>query len=392
MIRRPLEATPQYTPSGRHYRYRMVLEPHQQHWLPALDYPSGPIEGVRFSYDYQSQTTRPVTARTAIDLEARPETRPGLDENPQILSEALRLPRTGNPRAHRLAARLRADTPEASIAAILAWFSDGDFVYTLQPPLLDYNSIDFFLFDTRQGFCEHYAGAFVFLARATGVPARVVTGYQGGKINREGIFTVRQSDAHAWAEVWFATRGWVRVDPTGLVSPQRIDGGLSDALSDGLPFMLRPENAWMRGLRDRWEALASRWNEVVIGFDAREQQKFFANLGFEYFSKAKALGWIALVCAAFLLAFYYLAQRRPNDSDPLDRAWARFSVRMARRGLARKPSEGPFDYAHRLAIACPRQATTLKAICADYAYLRYRPPVSDTRLARLIHTINTLKL
>ena len=155
--------------------------------------------------------------------------------------------------------------------------------YTLRPPPLGRHSVDEFLFDTRRGFCEHFAAAFTVLMRAAGVPARVVTGYQGGEINPvDGTLVVRQSDAHAWAEVWLEGRGWARVDPTALAAPDRIESGLAAALPEGevRPLMLRTDLAWLRALRHRWEATSNAWNQWVIGYNSSIQRDLLARLGF----------------------------------------------------------------------------------------------------------------
>jgi transglutaminase-like putative cysteine protease len=387
---------PPYTPTGPRINYRIILEPHNQHWLPTLDYPAGPLPGVRFTGDYQTLSRAPVTSRTQFSLSAFPQTIVGLDEPPHILRQTRQLPASGNPRARLLAAELKADTPEQTVAKILAWLTNSQFTYTLQPPLLDTNSVDFFLFDTKMGFCEHFAGAFVFLARAADIPARVVTGYQGGRINRiNGTLVVRQSDAHAWAEIWLDGQGWRRIDPTAIIAPQRIDRGLSESRLEGLPFMLRPEYARLRQLRDRWEAIANEWNRLVVAFDDNRQQDLLETIGLDIFSLPKMLGAIALVTALLLAAFYYWALRRRENLDPLDRAWAKFSARLARHAhhnLARAPAEGPLDYSRRIAAARPAEAEALTAICIQYARLRYRPPASREEIHQLTHAISELDL
>jgi transglutaminase-like putative cysteine protease len=384
---------PSYTPVGPRYDYRIILEPYNQHWLPVLDFPAGPLPGVRFTYDFQALSRAPLTNRTQFSLSAFPDTVVGLHEQPRVLRQASTLPPTGNPRARELAAGLKADTPPQTVGKILAWFQSNHFSYTLQPPLLDNNSVDFFLFDTRMGFCEHFAGAFVFLARAADVPARVVTGYQGGHVNRiNGAMTVRQSDAHAWAEVWFDARGWVRVDPTALIAPQRIDRGLSGSLLEGLPFMLRPEYASLRLLRDRWEAITNEWNRLVVTFDDDRQQDLLEVFGLDVFSLPKMLGATALLTSLLLAVFYYWALHRRETLDPLDRAWAKLSARLARHGLARAPSEGPLDYGCRIAAARPAEAEALTTICIQYARLRYRPPATREEIRKLIRAIGALDL
>jgi transglutaminase-like putative cysteine protease len=390
---------PVYAPAGRRYDYRIMLEPHNRHWLPMLDYPAGPVRGVRFTRDFQALSRFPVSHRMQFDLSAFPRAMAGRDEHPARLGLFRQLPIHGNPKARALAAALKAETPEQTVARILAWLIEGEFVYTLQPPLLDKDSIDLFLFDTRMGFCEHFAAAFVFLARAAEVPARVVTGYQGGRINPVNeTMSVRQSDAHAWAEVWLAGRGWVRVDPTALVAPRRIEEGLEASLpaSDMLPFMLQPQYLWLRQLRDHWEAAATEWNRRVIAYDSRRQNDLLRLVfGLDASSLPAVLGATAIAIALLMAAFYYWAQRRRNALDPLDRAWARFSAKLARHGLARAPSEGPLDYARRLAAARPESAAALIAICTRYARLRYRPSVpheEHKEICKLIHSVACLDL
>jgi transglutaminase-like putative cysteine protease len=388
---------PPYTPSGRRFDYKIMLEPHQKQWVPALDYPAGPVEGVGFSLDFQTLARHPVGVRRRFTLSSFPDTEVGLKEYqyPAMLDLARRLPMEGNPRARALGAELKTMTPRQTVGRILGWFAEGQFAYTLHPPKLDGDSIDSFLFETRTGFCEHYAEAFVFLARAAEIPARVVTGYQGGHVNPiNGTISVRQSDAHAWAEVWYAKRGWVRVDPTALVAPMRIDQGLEGALDRGLPFMLRPEYSWLRQVRDGWEAAATQWNRLVIAYDGDQQRNLLKSFGLDNFSRSMAFGVASIVIALLMAAFYGWAQlRRNNDRlDPLDKAWARFSARLAPFGLSRKPAEGPLDYGRRLIFARPADADAFKSICTRYACLRYRLPPLRAEVDALARTIDTLSL
>lgn len=391
----PPRDAPPYAPSGRRFDYRMMLEPHQQRWIPALDYPIGPISGVRFTHDSQAMAQRPIVSRMQFSFSSFPDTPVGLNEFPQILHQALQLPIRSNPRARALAMQLKAESPRQTIDRILVWLFEGRFTYTLQPPLMEQDGIDAFLFDTRMGFCEHFAEAFVFLARAAGVPARVVTGYQGGRANPiSGIISVRQSDAHAWAEVWYAGQGWARVDPTALVAPTRIDHGLEGALIQGLPFMLRPEYLWLRQWRDRWEAISTQWNQIIIAYDGHRQHDLLRTFGLEDFSPAFAFGAASIAVALLMAVFYGWAQRRRKDvrRDSLDRAWSRFSARLAPLGLARMSAEGPMDYSRRLAAACPVDAAALITICTRYARLRYRLPPLRADIAALARAIDALNL
>jgi hypothetical protein len=265
---------------------------------------------------------------------------------------------------------------------VLTWFSTNALTYTLAPPLLEDDPVDEFLFETRRGFCEHFSSAFTFMMRAAGVPARVVTGYQGGTVNRvDGTLVVRQSDAHAWAEVWLPERGWVRVDPTALAVPARIERGVSAALPAGetRPLMMRDGATaeMLRALRDRWEALANAWNRNIVGYDRRRQGDFLQHLGLDradWQTLGATLGG-ALALLMLALVAWAMRQRRPGDA--LDRLWRRFGARLARRGLARLPSEGPIDYAERVARALPDQADQVRLIARSYARLRYGPPSAN---------------
>jgi transglutaminase-like putative cysteine protease len=226
---------PQLDKLDRPVDYTVTLEPHNKTWLFALDLATNLSIPYVMTDDFQVHSKAQITARIRYKAHSQLGYRANADEVPFQLKRALKLPLERNPRARELAAEWRANLPndDAIIRAAITRFNSEGFVYTLEPPLLGPNGVDDFLFDTRKGFCEHYASSFVFLMRAAGIPARVVTGYQGGEPNALGGYTiVRQSDAHAWAEVWLKQRGWVRIDPTAAVSPERIQNGLSAAMPD----------------------------------------------------------------------------------------------------------------------------------------------------------------
>ena len=211
-----------------------------------------------------------------------------------------RLTRGAQSRARALALQMRADsgTDEAFIQAVLNKFRSEEYFYTLEPPRLEVDSIDDFLFNTRRGFCEHFASAFTALARAAGIPARVVTGYQGGEYNSiGGYLIVRQSDAHAWSEVWLEGRGWVRIDPTAAVAPERIEQGLSAAMGEDepVPGRLLSSNATLNQLRLLWDSVNAFWNDQVVEFGELQQRWLLEQLnidepGWETLGIAIALG------------------------------------------------------------------------------------------------------
>ncbi len=307
---------------------------------------------------------------------------------------ALVLP-PGNPRA--LAAQWAGLAPAERVASALKLFRGAPFAYTLEPEPLRGEQIDDFLFRTHRGFCEHYAGSFVFLMRAAGVPARVVVGYQGGEVNAvSGDLIVRQSDAHAWAEVWLQGRGWVRVDPTAAVAPQRVERGLAGAVPAS-EFRSRrvEEPAWLRSVRWGLDGLISGWNRWVLGYDRTRQARLFAWLGLDA-ADPRAVLWG--VSALFLLAALPLLwqQRRPRP-DPVQAQWQRVCDRLARHGCVRGAAEGPMAYAERAAARFPQAADALRRIAAGYVALRYGRDDGDAqaraqRLAQWRKDIGALRV
>ncbi len=389
--------TPFHAPTGRRLDYVLTLEAHNRRWLLALDYPGAAGPAVRFTSDHRALSLRPVQSRSRFTLNAYPDARIGLDESPAVLAAATRLPADSNPRSRELAARLAAGASSHAeiLARVIAHMRGARLTYTLRPPLLDRHAADRFLFDTQRGFCEHFASAFAVLMRAAGVPTRVVTGYQGGEVNPvDGYLVVRQSDAHAWAEVWLDGRGWLRVDPTALAAPERIEDGLAAALAaEGeLPFMLQADMDWLRGARHRWEALSNTWNQYVLGYNPERQRELLSRLGTAGDSAAKLAGLLAGLSAALLLVLYAWAVWQRRTTDPVQRAWERFCARMARAGLGRESWEGPLAYGERLAAALPEQAHALRAVCADYARLRYGAAGTRDPLRALEQQMNEIRL
>jgi transglutaminase-like putative cysteine protease len=308
---------------------------------------------------------------------------PGADESEDNLEASLELPTGSNPRTRELAAEWRREheADEAVVRQVLGHFRREAFVYTLNPPLLGQNGIDEFLFETRRGFCEHYAGAFVFLMRAAGIPARVVTGYQGGEPNPiDGYLIVRQSDAHAWAEIWLSGQGWVRIDPTAAIAPSRIEMGLAAAVPEGelLPFLARGNISWLRDVRFRWEAMNNSWNQWVLGYNPERQRELLSRLGLREPDWRSMSATLTALCGFLMLAYAAWALHQRIRVDAALRAWNRLSRKLARLGLARRPWEGPADYARRVALAQPKLEIDIQRIAALYIALRYggwpKPP------------------
>ena len=377
-------------------RYTVTLEPHNKPWLFALEMPLAPPSGAIVSREYQVLSKTPVRSRLRYDMQSHIGFVPGADEAETVLRRHLDLP-GNNPRTRALAEQWRREAAqdEAVIRRMLDHFRMEQFFYTLTPPLLGENSIDQFLFETRRGFCEHYASAFVFAMRAAGIPARVVTGYQGGERNPvDGYLIVRQSDAHAWAEVWLEGKGWTRVDPTAAVAPNRIEAGLASAVPAGepLPFLVRADLSWLKQLRFRWEAISNTWNQWVLGFDPQRQRELLSRLGMRQPDWKAMTAAMAVLCGLLLLGLTAWALHRRARIDPVQRAWNRLSRRLARIGLARQAWEGPADYTQRVAQARPELSPALAAIAGLYIDLRYGKLAGKEARRKLRGMIADLKI
>ncbi|BCL74962.1 hypothetical protein JHS3_06980 [Jeongeupia sp. HS-3] len=368
-------APPPLETFGPQLRYSMTLEPHERPWLLALDLPTQWPERSRLSSRLQLVADAPLTQRRRIDVVSSPGWR--ARESADVLARNLALPPAGNSKARALAASWQSLPPQARSDAALHWLRQGGFHYSLSPPLLPGSDpVDDLLFTTREGFCEHYAGAFVFLMRAAGVPARVVGGYLGGERNPSGDYwLIRQADAHAWAEVWLAGKGWQRVDPTAAIAPNRISEGLAQSVADGsrLPASLRSEAPWLKAFRLNWDATVYQWNRWVIGYDAQRQLQLLNRLGIDALASPAFIGWFAAAILA-LLAAYGVVHRwsnRPHRRDPAARSWQRFVAKLGRASIVPHTGEGPAHFARRAALALPAHGDDIAAIAAAYLAVRY---------------------
>lgn len=370
---------PQFTELAQPVDYSVTLEPHNKRWLFALEMPDRISVPANLTYDFQLLRREPLKARLRYEVRSHLSYHANLREPERQIQRALQLPPGLNPRALQLAQRWRAEAPDdaAVVRAALAHFNREDFRYTLEPPPLQgMHNIDEFLFGTRQGFCEHYASSFVFLMRAAHIPARVVTGYLGGEYNDVGgYYIVRQSDAHAWAEVWLYGQGWVRIDPTAAIAPARVERNLAAAVpgTAALPFMARSAPQWLRDLRLNWDAVTNRWNQWVLGYNSELQFAFLTRLGMEDVTWRKlALNMtFALGLVIGMLALYMLRHLFGQRPDRVQATWLKVCRKLAKTGLPRAPHEGAQDYAERVATARPELAGDIRDLAARYGELRY---------------------
>ena len=379
------------------FAYVVTLELHNRIWLFALETAASLPERARLTNDGMIVSASPVRSRMRYAVESVADAQVGARERRGALQRALALPEGGNLRARALAAQWRGGAQDDTevLQRAVDFFRGAGLAYTLEPPLLGREPIDEFLFDTRAGFCEHFSSAFVYLLRSAGVPARVVTGYQGGEVNSvDRIITVRQSDAHAWAEVFVAGRGWIRVDPTAAAIPGRIESGLARSVREGepLPLLMRPQLEWLRSVRHNWEALAHRWNVMVLGYNPERQRDLMSSIGMRDADWRSLTAAMASALGAFTLLLLAWSLRRLARPDPVQRAWQAFCRKLGARGVARAPHEGPRDYAERAARRLPAAAAAIQAISALYVGARYGRAASREQVVELKRRVRALHL
>ncbi len=381
--------------------YTVTLEPHNRPWLFLLDLPVRPPQtgqtATAFSTDFELLALQAVRQRMRYDAASSTDFRYGDTLSPSEHERALQLPFTGEPRTRQLAQQWAAANPDPQAIAQRALdLFRNHFAYTLLAPPLGGNPVDEFLFTTKKGFCEHFAGSFVYLMRAAGVPARVVTGYQGGEFNKLGDYMiVRQTDAHAWAEIWVAGKGWIRVDPTAAVMPARVASGIASALpeTEPLPALARPELTPTKRLDLGWDAVSNSYNQWILGYNQKRQTELLSRITGSKVSKADLVLWLV----GFLLAIIggiALVLLRPAKRylDEPQRLWLKFQRKLASAGLERAPAEGPLDFAVRAAQTFPAAQPQIDNIIELYLPLRYGGSHNPAHLAALEQHVNSFKV
>ncbi len=385
------------------YHYEITLEAQRRPWLLALDLPSrtGLPQDATLTADYQLVAGAEVKERRLYQLSSHPHYRLQIELPEAQRRVFLQLPPGSNPRTRALAQQWREQGLDdvGMVKAALEMFRGKAFYYTLHPPVLGRNSVDEFLFDTHRGFCEHYSSSFTVLMRDAGIPARVVTGYQGGSKNDYGdYYLVRQSDAHAWSEVWLAGQGWTRVDPTAAVSPQRIEKGIGAALegSDELPAYLDPSRRsyQLRALLEaRWDWANAEWNRWVLGYGPDLQTEVLGRLGLADWSDMILALTVAISLILGVLGLSLMRQFLPRrEEDPVQQQWLKARKRLARAGFEQRPDEGPQDFAGRVAAGRPDLAAAVDRICALYLRLRYLSAPESAAQRELAQAVAALRL
>ena len=373
------------------FRYRVQMEPTEQHWLFALDYPALVPSGAHLSMDYQLRSKRPIINLKEFVMASDPDFIDSPRLRQTLRHAALELPDGFNPRTAEMMTEWRKETTTdiEIVRKTLAYFNQEEFHYTLNPPLLSRHTVDEFLFYTQQGFCEHYASAFTVMMRMAGIPARVVTGYMGGFYNDIGSYVlVRQSDAHAWAEVWIEGSGWTRVDPTAAVAPSRVEQGAMESLAQRRHVL---DYAWLRNVRNTFDLFQRTWNNWIVAFGSDSQSRLFSIFGWDNLDSFKlvivmiatilAVASIILMLSPLLLRF-----RSAQKKDPLLHLWQKFIRKLAKAGFVSEPSMGPMELAANAAGQLHHKEDDILEITELYVLCRYSQGAGNQlELAALIN-------
>ena len=380
-------------------RYTVTLEPNGERWLLALDIPTQLVRQSIITADYQLVSTKTINDLRRYRAESYLSYLVGIDESEEYLNFTRQFPGDSNPQTITFGRQLATQYNNKLdiVNHVLRMFREQEYVYTLQPPLLRENAVDKFLFESRRGFCEHYSGSFTLLMRAAGIPARVVTGYQGGEYNQVGNYLiVRQSDAHAWAEVWLKDRGWVRIDPTAAVSPLRIEQGLDNALADEIAsFRIKNKNPIFGNLLYSWDNLQHSWNDWVINYDQNKQRRFLRDLelGIENAGDMVIALVIMLVTVSGGYWFYGWYRERPPRPPEYEIQFKRFLRKMARIGLTKQNAEDTRHFLQRIREANLDQYEQIATVINIYNYLKYGKNLDATRQDRqLADLVNSIRV
>ncbi len=374
--------------SAAHHRftYTITMEPQSRNYLLALEHPIAiPAISERTAIlqpDYQLTSTEVSAERFRFTVTSSTTSQIGLEETRLSLQNWLSLPPGFNPKTLQLALdwRNEENDPARLVQKALAMFREEQFFYTLEPPLMAQHSVDEFLFTHKRGFCEHYSQAFVVLMRALDIPARVVTGYQGGEMNPvDGFLTVRQRDAHAWAEVWLEGRGWVRIDPTAMVAPERIQRPVrsSGQLNAG-STSAGSTDLWAQ-LRFRLDAISNGWNQWMLNYDRSKQKSLMQRLGLDPDNWQQLVGLLAVMLAIALGIVALISLRPKQKPDPVETVYREVLQRLEGLGVVKSKGETAGKLALRVQAELPQYAAAFSEIVSAYNKLRYEYQTIDSK-------------
>ncbi len=386
--------------SGKAYQYTLLMEPQEKDWVFALDMPAEYSKPLGQNANYQLLTSDGLDKRTEFKLTSYPTYNTGYITKTEY-QHARQLPSAPSDKIKQLVIQLHGfdSAPDVFINQLLNHFRKEDFHYTLTPPLMEQNPIETFLFETRSGFCSHYASAFVYLMRVADIPARVVTGYQGGELNAVGNFLeIKQADAHAWAEVWLDKQGWVRVDPTAAIAPERIEKNIdiNRLVPGGLISYAAPNTGQgafnlLNKARQLWSHVDYNWQRWVINYNNANQASFLSSFGIEDF-KTMVYWMMTIVGVITAMLSLLLFHQKPRTSDPVLIAYNRFLKKVAKAGLTKSTGEGARDFAERIKPKLPERAVTIEEITHAFIEQRYGSKPTEIGFRQLDRMIALFKI
>lgn len=368
---------------GEPLSYNVILEPTQQPWLFGLHLAEDINDEFFSGRNFELFNNGRITQRLSYDLRSYLQNQTDILLLGSSRNRSLDLPDEGNERSREFARELRASvaTDRQYANTVLGHFRQNEYFYTLNAPLLGEDRIDEFLFDTMAGFCEHYASSFTYLMRAAGIPARVVVGYHGAEANPyENYLMVYQYNAHAWSEVWFEGEGWVRFDPTGAVSPTRIEQGVQEALRDDPAFMEDDLFSaarfggigWLNAMRLRLDAIEYEWNQLVVNYDEDVQFELFERLFGEVTEQKVVvlMGTLAMI-VIIAVGFTVISFEPRIQRTPINRFYRAVCKELAKVNLVRRPGEGPFAFRDRVCTERPELTEAMTELTERYVQLSY---------------------
>lgn len=371
---------PKLIKASASFRYEILLEAHFKKWLFSLELPAHAPEGSSMTSDHLLLSDQPVNHPRKYQMISY--TRSITDRPDQsLIKRALTLPINVTQRQINLVEswKSRTESHREIVRLALQHFNSQPYVYTLTPPLYRVNPVDQFLFEGREGFCEHYASSFTQLMRIAGIPTRMVIGYQGGEYNPLGdYFIIRQSDAHAWTEVWLESSGWTRIDPTAAVAPERVRHAIQlDFAGIGSPVLFQIDDGGLLNsiagqLGLVMDAANLSWRQWILGYNRERQLNFLHNIGFDF---TKTWEWTSLLLSLIglflvLTTTIILLQGRLKE-QPVVKSYNRLCHKLARIGLPRRPNEGPLNYSRRIDKLRPDLSAKTQRLIGIYIKLRY---------------------
>jgi len=391
--------------------YTITLEPHQKKWLFALEMPQeiqgDTIEGFYLNTDLQLLNKNNIHQLTQYHVTSM--TQFFLDQvTKNELKSALKFPPSSNPITHKLGKQWQStlSDPKQIVLTGLNYFKDQPFYYTTKPDVMIDNPSDQFLFDKQRGFCEHYASSFVLLMRAAGIPARVVTGYQGIEKNDVGnYYIVRQSNAHAWAEVWLEGNGWLRVDPTAMIPADRIEADIfqtnlerlnfSSLNLPDLPNLTAQQKTtvynFYKQLQQSIDNIKHSWNNWILGYDKTKQGLLLKLMGltanWQTLIFLLMAGMISLVIIFQLIQFY----QHYKNTDKVYRHYLKFIKKLNNAGMSLQISEGPEAIKQQAIKKFPEKASIIQSIINDYIQIRYGSQKNKQLIEQFLKTIQHYK-